>query len=189
MILVSKAELLQQLEICVRAHIQILQSSFENLDEALLNTPAPDNGWSMAQCLEHLNSYGRYYIPQIHNTVHKGHHHSTEVLVNSSWLGRYFTNMMKMSAKMRKYKAFKGHIPDLHLQAQLVVAESIQQQHTLLELLSTAKHTNINHIKIPISVARFLGLRLTDMLQFIIAHNERHLQQALRQAQFLELRK
>lgn len=186
MILISKAELLQQLEISTRAHLHTIQSSFENMEEATLNTLAPDNGWSIVQCLEHLNSYGRYYIPLIQKAIHKEHGPNTELQVKSSWLGRYFTNMMIPSAQMHKYKALKDHIPALQLQAKLVITESIQQQHTLIEILNTAQHTDINAIKIPISIARFLRLRLTDVLQFIVAHNERHLQQALRLAQFLE---
>jgi hypothetical protein len=187
MILVPKIELVQQLETNVRAQIQTVAGVFQHMDETLLNTPASDGGWSIAQCLEHLNSYGRYYIPQIQKAIAQEHRQDAEEQVKSSWLGRYFTNMMKPSStKHNKYKAFKDHIPALELDAYQVIAECMQQQYRLLEILDSVKHTHINTVKIKISIARLIRLRLVDVLQFIIAHNDRHLQQGLRQAQRLK---
>lgn len=34
----------------------------------LLRQPA-ENKWSLAQCLEHLNSYGRYYLLEIEKAI------------------------------------------------------------------------------------------------------------------------
>jgi len=36
--------------------------------DRLLKQPAV-NKWSAAQCLEHLNSYGRYYLPEIEYAI------------------------------------------------------------------------------------------------------------------------
>jgi hypothetical protein len=42
-----------------------------------------------------------------------------------------------------------------------------------------AKNTDLNKIKIPISLTNLIKLKLGDVFQFIITHNERHLAQAL----------
>ncbi|MCU0369592.1 MAG: DinB family protein, partial [Cyclobacteriaceae bacterium] len=140
--------------------------------------PSASGGWSIAQCLWHLNSYGEYYFPEIRKGLTKNYPFNPEF--KSSWLGNYFTNTMKPGLKMKKYKAFKDHTPAPALDAHEVVAKFIQQQEELLDLLKLARHTDLNKVRIPISISRWLKLKLGDVFQFIIAHNERHLQQAKR---------
>lgn len=98
----------------------------------------------------------------------------------SSWLGAYFIKMMDPETGKKKYKAFKGHIPAPDLDAYAVVAEFIQQQENLLIFLKEARSADLNSIRIPISIARFITLKLGDVFQFIIAHDERHIRQAMR---------
>ena len=61
----------------------------------LLRQPAP-NKWSLAQCLEHLNSYGRYYLPAIEKAIEtaKENKWSSKEGFTPGWLGDYFTKMM-----------------------------------------------------------------------------------------------
>jgi hypothetical protein len=60
------------------------------------------------------------------------------------------------------------------------VSEFLDQQEKLLQYLKQARNYNINKIKIPISIAKFIKLNLGDVFQFIVAHDERHIQQANR---------
>ena len=61
-----------------------------------------------------------------------------------------------------------------------VVAEFIQQQEKLLVFLKASANTDLNKVRIPISILQWLKLKLGDVFQFMIAHDERHLQQAKR---------
>lgn len=88
--------------------------------------------------------------------------------------------MMEPDTGERKYKAFKGHIPDSDLNTSEVVAEFLRQQEEMLMYLREAEARNLDKIKIPISIGKFIRLRLGDVFQFIIAHNERHIRQAKR---------
>lgn len=88
--------------------------------------------------------------------------------------------MMDPETGKRKFKAFKGHIPASELDAYAVVAEFVQHRERLLVYLKQARSANLNAIRIPISIARFITLKLGDVFQFIIAHDERHIRQALR---------
>ena len=54
------------------------------------------------------------------------------------------------------------------------------QQEKLLILLEEAKQVNLNSIRIPISIAKFIKLKLGDVFMFLIAHNIRHVKQAER---------
>jgi len=98
----------------------------------------------------------------------------------STWLGSYFTRIMQPGPQIKKFKAFKNHVPAVELDARNVVAEFIQQQEQLLSYLKLARQTDMNRVRIPISIMSWIKLKLGDVFQFIIAHDERHLQQAKR---------
>ncbi len=177
---VAKNHLLDALENKVEHHIQEAIKVFQNADEATLLQPAPDGGWSIAQCLEHLNTYGHYYLPQIQKGLSKPISKPIPDIFQSSWLGTYFTRLMDPETGKKKQKAFKDYMPPVNLDAYAVVAEFIQQQETLLAYLKKARNTDLNAIRIPISILKWLKLKLGDVLQFLIAHNERHMVQAKR---------
>jgi len=173
-------ELIELLEKRIELHLQQTIYSLQNLPESVLLQPAADGGWSIAQCLEHLNTYGDYYLPQIKIALSKASHSSPSRLFQSSWLGEYFIKMMEPETGKKKYKAFKGHIPAARLDAYATIAKFIQQQEELLSYVKQAKAVNLNEVRIPISITRLIRLKLGDVFQFIVAHDERHLQQAFR---------
>jgi len=172
------AQLLQTLEDQVEAHITDAVKIFQNLSAEQLLKPATDGGWSIAQCLWHLNSYGDYYLPKIKSGLDETH--PANANFKSTWLGNYFISIMRPGEKMKKYKAFKNHIPPVQMDAHTVVAEFIQQQEQLLNYLKQARQNDMNLIRIPISILSWMKLKLGDVFQFIIAHDERHLLQAKR---------
>jgi hypothetical protein len=171
----NKTLLLDTLEATVERHLRDVLHDFQNLPDTTLLRPAANGGWSIAQCLEHLNRYGKYYLPHIQNglTAYGGASSDT---FRSSWLGSYFTKMMQPGKG--KMKTFKAYTPPPSLDAHAVVAEFVQQQETLLSCLRQARSANLNMIRIPVSIAKFIRLKLGDVFQFVIVHNERHLLQA-----------
>lgn len=176
---VSKELLLYQFEARIEDHLSKATAFFKHRSAAELLAPAADGGWSMAQCLEHLNSYGRYYLPEIRKRMEQAND-AAALSFSSSWLGNYFTRMMEPGAKSKAMKAPKAHIPLRQLDAAQVVAEFTAQQELLLMLVRKARSKDISRIRIPVSIAKFIRLKLGDVFGFLIAHNERHMQQALR---------
>ncbi len=67
---------------------------------------------------------------------------------------------MEPSTGTKKVKAFKDYIPPAQLNAHAVVAEFIAQQETLLAYLKQARATDLNAVKIPVSIAKWIRLRL-----------------------------
>lgn len=55
----------------VEDHLQQAIGLFQNLPERELLQPSSTGGWSIAQCLDHLNSYGHYYLPKIQEGMKK----------------------------------------------------------------------------------------------------------------------
>lgn len=176
---ITVAALLNNLQQTIEQHLQQSIAVYQNLAEDELNRRADHGGWSIAQCLEHLNSYGRYYLPLIANALKKDPAQPI-AMVKRSWLGRYFINMIDPDGKLAKYKAAKIHLPVTTLTAHQVVAEFIAQQEKMISLLEDAAYADLNQIRIPISIARLIRLRLGDLFTFLIMHNERHIRQANR---------
>jgi hypothetical protein len=140
-------------------------------------------GWSANECLQHLNSYGRFYLPAIENALSKSQVVESTPKFSTGWLGNYFTKLMmpdvdgKVSKKM---KSPKDHSPKTIIESHLVISEFIDQQEKLLQLLRKAKGVDLNKNRVGISIAPFIKLKLGDVLMFLIAHIVRHTQQAER---------
>ncbi|MNY65718.1 DinB superfamily protein [compost metagenome] len=95
-------------------------------------------------------------------------------------MGAYFTRMMDPETGKRKFKAFKGHIPPSDLDSAAVVGEFIRQQEELLYLLRKGVEKDLDAIRIPVSILPFIRMKIGDVFQFIVAHDERHMRQAKR---------
>lgn len=142
---------------------------------ALQQQPAPDK-WSVAQALEHLNIYSRYYINAIEHKLHLNQSGPNDFF-SPGWLGNYFTKLMKPKADntiAKKMKAPKNAIPSTHPDAALVLQEFIKHQHHLLNLLQIAKGVSLHYIRIPTSLSKLISLKLGDTFCFFIAHEQRH---------------
>lgn len=142
--------------------------------EFLLTQPDPDK-WSVVQILEHLNSYCRYYLPALEKALQKNK--ASTGKFTPGWLGSNFTRIMKPGADgkiVNKMKAPKDHRPSADLDIQPVMSNFLLHQHRLLDLLEAAKAKDINTIKVPISIAKFIKLKAGDTFGFFIAHEQRH---------------
>jgi hypothetical protein len=177
---ISSETLLNRLEEKVEKHLHEAIDVFQNLDAETLLRPAPNDGWSIAQCLEHLNRYGDYYLPEIGKKMDQHHNTPASPWFKSTWIGHHFTRMMDPATGKTKLPAFKSYKPQHALDAHGVVAKFILQQEKLLVLLRDARNTDLNRVRIPVSIARFISLKVGDVFQFLIAHNERHVLQAKR---------
>lgn len=140
---VTTQHLLSELEEKTEKQLLFAISVLQNLNENILQQPSLSGGWSIAQCLWHLNSYGDYYLPKIESRL-KAPMYETAIF-KSSWLGSRFTRMMLPGNG--KYKAFKDHVPPAKPDARKVIATFIQQQEQLILLLRQAKGHNLNRIK------------------------------------------
>lgn len=169
----KSAELLDQLQSDIRTLLVDVQSIQSEALTHLHVQPAPGK-WTVLQVLEHLNSYGYYYIPAIERSL-KQDKPAKEYFI-PGWIGDRFTKMMqpKEGKVKNKMKAPKGHRPAPSLDADAVIAEFVKQQETLIKLLELAKTRNIGNIRTPISITRLIKLKVGDTFRFLIAHEQRH---------------
>lgn len=166
--------LIEQLQADTRQLIVFASFLQHEEDATLLQQPSPGR-WSVAQVLQHLNSYGEYYIPAIEKVL-TGQLPPAKQLFKPGLLGNYFTNLMKPGQQgvKNKMKAPKNHVPPSDLDAKQTVALFLLHQQQMLALLERAKKADIGKLRVPISIAKFIKLKLGDTFGFLIAHEQRH---------------
>lgn len=170
----DRHELLDRLETETRQLILRTNYLLQEDPELLTTAPAADK-WSVAQVIEHLNTYGRYYLPQLEKALANAPH-TTDRSYKPGAIGNYFTKMMspKNGAVKNPMKAFKNHRPSPDIDSKQVLDEFLQQEQWLLQLLHKSRSVDIGKLRIPISIAAFIRLKAGDTFRFVVAHHQRH---------------
>ncbi|GEP92285.1 DinB superfamily protein [Chitinophaga terrae (ex Kim and Jung 2007)] len=149
----------------------------------LLQEPPLPGKWSALQCLEHLNSYGRFYLPALEKAIRQAEQRgkAAKPMFKSSWLGAWFTKLMEPKEDgtvPSKMKSPKDHVPHVRLDAVKVITEFIAQQNEMEALLTRAEKINIQEVKVATSLSKYLKLSVGDTFGFLVAHIRRHVLQA-----------
>jgi uncharacterized damage-inducible protein DinB len=176
--------LLTQLAQATRQLLATVQTELQPLALAPLNQQPAPGAWSILECLEHLNRYSRYYNPQLANALARPGTPQPEVCY--SWLGRKFIDMMA-PGNPKKAKTLQRMNPSGSRLGREVLTEFCQHQQQLLELLAQASRTDLNRKAVPVEFFKLLKMRVAEALEFVVLHQERHLQQALRAKECLQI--
>jgi len=172
-------DLINQLQADVKQIIAAAEH-LQTADPVKLDYCPAEGSWSVAQVLEHLNAYNRYYLPAIEKSMIHISKDTSAWFVPGFW-GNYFTKMMmpkNVYEVKNKMKAMKSYTPTKGLNVEAVFKEFIQHQNKLLQLLDVARRRNMNSIKIPITISKLIRFKLGDVFRFLIAHEQRHMIQA-----------
>ena len=181
----NSRQLLQNLQQDVSNLLHTLNSRIVAQPHASLLRPPAEGSWNVVQCLDHLNSYSRFYIPGLVRAIEEAEQRGLAATPNfkSGWLGNYFTNLMapQPNGKPKSaMKAPKGHRPTLQPDVDVVLAAFAADQRSLLQLLSRAEHINIARVRVATSLTPLIKMSAGDTFRFLIAHEQRHMLQALR---------
>lgn len=154
-------------------------TKFNALSMEELNQRNAPESWSILECLEHLNRYGDFYLPEIDNRL-KATQPSKNEVFNSGWLGNYFAISMLPgeNGKLNNMKTFKSMNPIHTRLSEDTIIKFLDQQNRMLELLHQAQRVDLSKVKTSISISKWIKLRLGDTLRVVIYHNQRHLKQA-----------
>lgn len=172
----TSEKLLQDLLEITRENVNTVEN-FKNNSIELLNWKENLESWSVLECIEHLNRYGDFYIPEITNKMNTSNTKSSQ-LFKSNWLGRYFSESVSYKDKLNKMKTFKSMNP-LNSNLNMATLEKfIRQQQQIIELLDKSKNINLDKTKTAISISKLIKLKLGDTYRVLIFHNQRHIKQA-----------
>ncbi|MFD2784259.1 DinB family protein [Hymenobacter rubripertinctus] len=179
----SAADFLADLARRTQALQVTLATELRPQSEAVLNhRPAPGS-WSALECLEHLNRYGRHYLPALRQALARPARPAHRLApVRFSWLGRKSYELVRPeNAQPHRTLPRMNPVSSL-LSAAAVVAELENQLVELARLIRTAPASDLNRKAVPVEFLRLLKLRNGEALLFVVAHAQRHLAQATRAA-------
>lgn len=153
-------------------------SPFKSISYEELNRRNSPTSWSILECLEHLNRYGDFYLPEIDRRI-KLSQPSNNELFEPGWLGNYFALSMLPGekGKLNKMKTFKSMNP-IHSRLSVdVITNFLDQQKRMLDLLERASKIDLSKVKTSISISKWIKLRLGDTFRVVVYHNQRHMKQ------------
>ena len=170
----EKEELIEDLIERTKNNLNEAQKmSSYNLEQ--LNWKASTESWSVLECLEHLNRYGDFYLPEINTRIKNSSISVSDSTFKSGWLGNYFAQSMLPKEKLNKMKTFKSMNPAGSQLDKTVIKKFMDQQKEMLDLLNMARRYNLNKIKTSISISKWIKLKLGDTFRVVIYHNDRHI--------------
>jgi hypothetical protein len=152
---------------------------FKGLSTEQLNFRASDQEWSILECIEHLNLYGDFYLPEIEKQILAQSKTLKSKIFKSGLIGNYFANLMQVNnGKVRKMKSPKDKNPVNSRLNIVTIDRFLKQQEMLKSLLQQARYVDLTKTKTAISLTPLIRLRLGDTFRFFVYHIERHIWQA-----------
>lgn len=142
-----------------------------------LNFRTQPGSWSVLECIEHLNFYGYFYLPEMEKQITASPYPAVETF-KSGLLGNYFAVSMLPKEKLNKMKTLKSQDPIGKTLGREVLDVFVDQQLHLLNIIEKAKQVDLSKTKTGISITKYLRLRLGDTMRVVIYHNQRHIKQA-----------
>lgn len=166
-------DLKSRTEFCIKEARKLLK-----VKESRLNDRPNPETWSAAQCLDHLNQYGDFYLPEITKAI-KDSDTTPNTYFGPGFIGNMFAKAMLPRPATTKMQAPADKIPSKADLNHEVINTFIDQQKEYLEILKDAESVNLNKIKIKVTISKWVKLKLGDALRVTIFHNQRHVQQAI----------
>lgn len=177
--MITHQAFIDHLEEEVERQLQEAVATFQNVPVVQLLQPPAAGGWSIAECVAHLNTYAAFYHPRITRALAKAPVLASSAPFRHSWWGQFCIDLMDPDKGNRKYKAIRRHRPQPTDGAR-EVAGWIHYLEELQGLLTTAKEKNLMHPRVRSSLSPLLPLSVGDAIAFVATHNRRHLLQAHR---------
>ncbi len=146
---------------------------------SLSNSP---ESWNVLQCLEHLNRYADFYIESINEKLKRSTKSaSSEKVFKPGYFGnKFYLDMLpKADGSVKKMKTFKSKNPTEQESGIESLEKFLDYQEEWLELLDRVKDFNLNRNNCKLTIP-LIKMNLGSTLRFVIAHQERHIQQAER---------
>lgn len=173
----KQAASIQTLKETIRKQIALVKEEFLPLAENRLNFQPGPGKWSILECVDHLNRYARFYLPEIQEGLEKSGAGNGQI--NWSWMGKKSIESVHPD-NGKPQKTFKRMNPSMSSLGTNVLEEFCQHQELLLELLERGKSGNLNKKVVRVEFFKLLKIRLGDAMEFAATHQQRHLNQALR---------
>lgn len=164
--------------------IQRIETQLKPLSQEILTFKTSPESWSILECIAHMNIADRHYIDQIQEKLNS-HKSTPKDSYRGGALGNYFIKMMKPKENNvipNKMKTISKFFPVTNLLSKdktSIINTFLDDQQVILTLLEQAKNVNLERIRIKSALGGWLKFKLGDAFRFVIAHNQRHVLQAM----------
>lgn len=176
-------ELLDSLQTITKANKTFVEKKVMHLSDEQLNWKPSPTIWSMNEIFAHLNEYASYYHPTFEKVIGKTKFRKPTQNFLSTPLGSAAWKSMKLGKARnvkRKFKALSSLNPTSS--PELVKGSDqkvfLEGQVELERILELARTINIKRAKTALQISKIIKFRLGDAMNFVVYHNERHIQQA-----------
>ncbi|MFD1139736.1 DinB family protein [Larkinella insperata] len=178
----QKLETAQQLQERIRAVLATVEREFRPLSDEQLNWKPDTRQWSITQCLQHLNLAERFYIRNLQKKVDDLgliQTNPTDQALQAGLAGRLLRYAVDPNTTM-KLPTVSFMKPRHDLNARDVMQQFIELQQLLHDLLDKATYLDWNRERLMTLFGNWLKINLGDAFLMLVAHSERHINQALR---------
>src|SRR5688572_7065035 len=170
---------LAQLKPEVEALVQFVATEIKKLPAEKLNQRPANGGWSLLECLEHLNRYALYYNPALEKAIVNNQIVNAGPKIRLTWLGKKSVEMIAPQ-NTKKHKTIKKMNPQGSVLNAAVVDEFLKNQQKFLQLLEQAKKTDLSKKAVPVEFFRLLKMNIGETLLFMVLHQQCHFLQLQR---------
>jgi uncharacterized damage-inducible protein DinB len=174
----EKNELIKSLNEQLAGVSELVLEKLIPLNDAQLNWKQQKNSWSILECIEHLNRYNSYYLAAVSSAIERTDKSSDQQLT-STWIGKKSIQMMHPS-NTKKQTTFKKMDPAHSSISRNVLETFLRDQQKLTQLFLQIHELDVNAKKVPVEFFRLLKMTIAEGLEFIVVHEQRHMNQILR---------
>lgn len=157
----------------------VAAKKLKQLNPIELNYRKTETEWSILECIEHLNLYGDFYLPEMEKKILSAPTVPDKTVFKSGMIGNYFANLMQVkNGQVKKMKSPKNKNPIHSSLTATTIERFIKQLEKLKSLLHQSMTVDLVKTKTAISLTNLIRLRLGDTFRFFVYHIERHVLQA-----------
>lgn len=151
----------------------------DDLSEEQCNWQPGNGGWSVGQCIAHLNSTATAYIPVIRRAIDEAPAADAANLppFRPGLLARWAVGSMEPPPRFRM-PTLRAITPAAHHPAAATAETFASLQGDLRALIDNAKNIDASQVRITSPLSSLVTLRLPATFAFLAAHERRHLWQA-----------
>jgi hypothetical protein len=158
-----------------------VRRDFGSLSVQQLNWKPSSDRWSIAQCIDHLETTNKAYFPIFEKIVNGGKKNT--FWESLPWFPVFWGKMLIKSVSpegARKLKAPTIFQPGTSNIDQAILRRFIDQQNQVIGYMKATEGMNLEKIIISSPVSNIITYSLIDAYRIIVAHEKRHLLQAER---------
>jgi hypothetical protein len=161
-------------------------AALQQLSDSELSYKPGHDAWSVLECLEHLNLYSAFYLPEIEKTLKNHPAYTGEGIFKSGLIGNFLVNIIIPKENGKKIKTFAAMNPAGKKPDREAIDQFLRYQQQLLGLITQSQNADLNKGALPVTFSKLIKMKLGDALRFMTYHNQRHVQQALRNIKNLQ---